>query len=269
MTTATSAVLYPGHAAEDDYQLIEDALDPSIRLPVVITEIDSDDHTVGAMRAVGESDRLLDGAQRARTYNPAALMWGCTSGSFLYGWEGAQQQAAQLSEAAGLPASSTSLAFAEACKALGIHAVAVAASYPGEVAAGFTTFLAGADIEVVGMRANDILTATDAGTIDGDTLFDMVVTADHPAAQAILIPDTALHTATWINDLEAQVGKPVLTANQVTAWEGARLAGATPHSDKLGALFSQTTLLQTPPAQTRPVQSPPVPARSDIPSPPR
>ena len=45
MTTAITAVLYPGHAAEDDYQLIEDALGPSIRLPVVITEIDSDDHT--------------------------------------------------------------------------------------------------------------------------------------------------------------------------------------------------------------------------------
>lgn len=269
MTTAITAVLYPGHAAEDDYQLIEDALGPSIRLPVVITEIDSDDHTVGAMRAVGESDRLLDGAQRARTHDPAALMWACTSGSFLYGWEGAQRQAAQLSEVAGLPASSTSLAFAEACRALGIDAVAVAASYPSDVAAGFTTFLAGADIEVVGMRANDILTATDAGFIDGDTLFDMVVTADQPAAQAILIPDTALHTATWINDLEAQVGKPVLTANQVTAWEGARLAGATPHSDKLGALFSQTPLVQAPRLQTRPAQVPSVHVRSDTPSRPR
>ena len=210
-----------------------------------------------------------DAAARLAEHRPQSVLWACTSGSFLYGWEGAQRQAAQLSEVAGLPASSTSLAFAEACRALGIDAVAVAASYPGDVAAGFTTFLAGADIEVVGMRANDILTATDAGTIDGDTLFDMVVTADHPAAQAILIPDTALHTATWINDLEAQVGKPVLTANQVTAWEGARLAGATPHSDKLGALFSQTPLVQAPRLQTQPAQVPSVPVRSDTPSRPR
>ncbi|MGV9481238.1 aspartate racemase/maleate isomerase family protein, partial [Gordonia aichiensis] len=109
-------------------------------------------------------------------------------------------------------------------------------------------------IEVIGMRANDILTASDAGTIDGDTLFDMVVAADHPAAQAILVPDTALHTATWISDLEAQIGKPVLTANQVTAWEGARLVGMTPPTDRLGQLFTASPL---------------VPARSDTPSPPR
>lgn len=254
MTTAAIAILYPGHAAEDDYRLIETALGHTITLPVVITEIDSDDHTVDAMRAVGEDDRLLEGAQRAGEHHPAALMWACTSGSFLYGWDGAHSQAAALAEATGLPASSTSLAFAHACRALGIDTVAVAASYPADVASGFTTFLAGAGIEVIGMRANDILTASDAGTIDGDTLFDMVVAADHPAAQAILVPDTALHTATWISDLEAQIGKPVLTANQVTAWEGARLVGMTPPTDRLGQLFTASPL---------------VPARSDTPSPPR
>lgn len=254
MTTATVAILYPGHAAEDDYRLIEDALGHSIELPVVITEIDSDDHTVGAMRAVGESDRLLEGARRARAHQPAALMWACTSGSFLYGWDGAHRQAQALSEATGLPASSTSLAFAGACQALGIDTVSIAASYPAEVATGFTTFLGGAGIDVVDLQAHDILTASDAGTLDGDALFDMVLDADRPTAQAVLVPDTALHTIAWISDLEQQIGKPVLTANQVTAWEGARLAGRTPRSDKLGGLFTA---------------APYAPARSGIPSRPR
>ena len=38
--------------------------------------------------------------------------------------------------------------------------------------------------------------------------------------------DTALHSARWIPELEAALGKPVLTANQVTVWRCLRLAGA-------------------------------------------
>ncbi|MGV9482950.1 maleate cis-trans isomerase, partial [Gordonia aichiensis] len=37
MRTAET-ILYPGHAAEDDYRLIETALGHTITLPVVITE---------------------------------------------------------------------------------------------------------------------------------------------------------------------------------------------------------------------------------------
>ena len=39
-------------------------------------------------------------------------------------------------------------------------------------------------------------------------------------------------------DLEAKFGKPVLTANQVTAWEGLRLTGLTVDAPGLGSLFT-------------------------------
>ena len=84
--TTTVAMLYPGHAAEDDYALIESALvsaGAAVRLPVTITEIESDDHTVDAMAAVGEQDRLADGVRRAKADHPASVMWACTSGSFV------------------------------------------------------------------------------------------------------------------------------------------------------------------------------------------
>ena len=50
--TTTVAMLYPGHAAEDDYELIASVLvaaGTDVRLPVTITEIESDDHTVDAI----------------------------------------------------------------------------------------------------------------------------------------------------------------------------------------------------------------------------
>ncbi|GAB91166.1 maleate cis-trans isomerase family protein [Gordonia rhizosphera] len=240
-------MLYPGHAAEDDYALAQGALGGSAALPVIITDIESDDHTVDAMRAVGTDQRLLDGARRGMEYQPAAVMWACTSGSFLYGWAGAQQQVARLSAAIGLPASSTSLAFAAACHELGIDSIAVAATYPAAVADGFATFLADAGVAVVSSAAHDIETAAEAGTVDGDHLFSMVQAVDTPAAQAILLPDTALHTIGWIGDLERELGKPVLTANQVTVWQGLRLAGMTVTAEALGLLFRDTELTGTNP----------------------
>ncbi|MFD6454668.1 hypothetical protein ACFWF3_28185, partial [Nocardia sp. NPDC060220] len=67
----------------------------------------------------------------------------------------------------------------------------------------------------------------------------LAVTNDHPYAQALLIPDTAMHTLEVLPKLEAALGKPVLTANQVTIWEGLRLAGVTAVAPELGALFAE------------------------------
>ena len=66
----------------------------------------------------------------------------------------------------------------------------------------------------------------------------MVRAADYPAAEAILVPDTAMHTLEIVDDLEAATRKPVLTANQVTVWKGLDLHGPVPSLPSLGSLFS-------------------------------
>lgn len=246
MTTAQRrpvvAMLYPGSAAQDDYPRLEalvrrSSLLDDVRLPVVIVPIDSDEHTVAAMRAVGEADRLNAAANEAAELHPSALMWACTSGSFLYGLSGAHAQVDRLSETVGLPVSSTSLAFVAACAHLGIDTVAVAATYPAAVSAGFTAFLGDAGIAVAAGTPNDVATATDAGRMDPDAVRAMVTAADVPTAGAVLVPDTALHTVASIDALERAVGKVVLTANLVTAWYGLQLTGVTARAEGLGTLF--------------------------------
>ena len=65
----------------------------------------------------------------------------------------------------------------------------------------------------------------------------MVQAADHPDAEAVLVPDTAMHTMDFIDQLESAVGKTVLTANQVTVWKGLQLIGPVPPLPGLGRLF--------------------------------
>jgi maleate cis-trans isomerase len=113
----------------------------------------------------------------------------------------------------------------------------VVASYPDDVAQHFVRFLQAGGVEVVAMGSHGIFTAAEVGTLAPEHVVAMVTAADHPDAEAVLVPDTAMHTLAIIDELEAAVGKPVLTANQVTVWKGLQLLGPVPELPGLGALF--------------------------------
>lgn len=239
----TIGIIYPDHAAEDEYPAAASLL--GVRLPLAHV-YGTDLHAVPELLDLGSPEKLAEGVSRllaavaADAVGPVdAVMWACTSGSFVYGHEGVRQQADQLAEAAGVPAASTSQSFVAAVAALGVGRVAVAASYPEEVAVLFTDFLAASGIEVVARGSAGIDTAAEVGSLDGARVMDLALQNDHPAAEALLIPDTAMHTLDVLTAIEDRLGKPVLTANQVTIWHGLRLAGSSVVSDRLGALFTQ------------------------------
>ncbi|TDC71928.1 maleate cis-trans isomerase [Actinomadura sp. GC306] len=236
----TAGFLYPGYSAEDDYPAIELALG-GVRLPVVHTLMREDAHRVDALLDVGGADVLSEGARVLRDMGVQSAVWACTSGSFVFGWDGAARQVEGVAAAAGVPASSTSFAFVNAARALGVTRVAIAATYPADVAERFVAFLGEAGIEVVALSCRGIITAAEVGTLGRDEVLAFVAANDHPEAEAVLVPDTALHTVSWLDELEARVGKPVLTANQVSVWEGLRLAsgpGGLPPRTGLGRLFA-------------------------------
>ncbi|WP_037361207.1 maleate cis-trans isomerase family protein [Amycolatopsis orientalis] len=238
----TIGFIYPDHAAEDDYPLAEqllggsDSTEGDISLPVAHI-YGTDLHAVPELLDLGSEARLAEGARLLAKHQPEAVVWACTSGSFVYGWDGARNQADQLAKAAGVPASSTSFAFVHAAKALGVRRVAVAASYPDDVARLFVDFLAAGGVEVLSMSSADIDTAAEVGRLAPEAVVDLAVSHDHPDADAVLVPDTAMRTLGEITAIEAKLGKPVLTANQVTVWEGLRLTGTTRLVRSLGALF--------------------------------
>lgn len=240
MNLATVGFLYPGHAAEDDIPRLLGALSSIdyLRAEVVHTSVGEDAHREDALIDLGSPSRLREGAKGLIERGAATAVWTCTSGSFVFGWDGARRQAEELCRNAGMPASSTSLAFVDAVRALGVRTVAVAATYPEPVTQRFVEFLTDGGLEVASSSSRGIVTAVEVGNVQRDPVLSLATEADHPEAQAILIPDTALHTAAWLHDLEVETGKPVLTANQVSVWQALRLAGVTAWAFGLGRLFS-------------------------------
>lgn len=245
-------LLYPGESAADDYRHAERMLanDPQgpVRFPVGVTSVGEDAHRIDALLDLGSTDRLTLGADELLSQDARgpgvqgpieAVVWACTSGSFVFGLDGAREQVAELERHTGLPASSTSLAFVHAVHHLGLRRVAVAASYPEDVAACFTELLSRCGITVTSLTSHGIETAAEVGTFGLDRVAAMVRGTQRDDAQAVLVPDTAMHTLAGLPRLEEEAGMPVLTANQVTVWEGLRLLGRRSHAPGLASLAGE------------------------------
>ncbi len=232
-----AGILYPGYSAEDDYPTLERLLGGGLRLPLVHTLMREDAHRVDALLDVGSADVLADGARQLLAHEVESVVWACTSGSFVFGWDGAREQVDTLAAVTGLPTSSTSFAFVHAARHLGVSKLAVAATYPTDVADRFREFLTAAGFEVLGLASRGIVTAAEVGTLPREQVLEFAAAHDVTDAEALLMPDTALHSVAWLDELEQRVGKPVLTANQVSAWEGLWLAGHDDKHEGLGTLF--------------------------------
>ncbi len=233
-------ILYPFHSAEDDYPRMAPLVRPELCMEVVHTTIAEDAHREDACLATGDVKRLLEGARELAPKKVDAAMWACTSGSFVYGLEGAGDQVRPVADFLGVPVSSTSLAFVSALHFLGIRRVAVAASYPRDVTLLLKRFLADAGVETVYLDCLGIVTGVEVALLNQKQVTRFVASNDHADAEAIVVPDTAMHSAGWVAGLEEAVGgKPVLTANQVTLWQALQLVGGGSFQvdESMGSLF--------------------------------
>lgn len=233
--------LYPGHAAEDDYPLMGAMVEPPAQITLIHTEFQEDAHTVEALSEMGSVSRLSNGAEALAGSGIESVMWTSTSASFVLGLDGIRQQIETLEKLLGVPASTTAMAFARAVKTIDAKRVAIAATYPDDVAQRFREFLHHFDIEVVHLASRGIVTAAEVGTLEKNEVIEFALANTREEADALLIPDTALHSVAWLPDLEQATGKPVLTANQVSFWEALRLCGKLTPQSGLGRLFAEAT----------------------------
>lgn len=231
--------LYPGHAAEDDYPLMGKMIDPPAQVHLIHTEFLEDAHTVAALSEMGSIERLSRGAEALIDSGIESVMWTSTSASFVLGLDGIRQQIDALEKILCVPASTTAMAFARAITAIDAKKVAIAATYPEDVAQRFRQFLNHFDIDVVHLSSRGIVTAAEVGTLGKQAVIDFAAANVREEADALLIPDTALHSAAWLTELEQATGKPVLTANQVSFWEALRLCGKLTPQVGLGKLFEE------------------------------
>jgi maleate cis-trans isomerase len=225
-------IILPSGGTEPEYYEAVERSSPAARLSLVISRSGGDrgagDHAVDSLLETARIDYLEDAARRLARIGVDSAMWACTSGSFVIGLERAREQAAAIARAANVPASSTSLAFADALQRLALSRVAVVSPYPRDATRLFLEFMGRCGVEAVASCRLDNPSGWDSALYDGRRLVQICKATDTPASQALVVPDTALPTLDILAELEESLGKPALTANQVTLWQAFRLAGALP-----------------------------------------
>ncbi|WP_406056883.1 Asp/Glu racemase [Kribbella sp. NBC_00889] len=179
--------------------------------------------TVEMALHVSDPELIAQTAVNVLPVAPLAVAYACTFGSFVGGLAG-EAALVDAMVAAGAPAAvTTSGALLMALRHLGISRVATVTPYTNDLTEGLTAFLAEADIEVVGTAGLGLIAQIWA--VPYETTVELVRSVDNPAAEAVFISCTNLPTYDIIAGLEATLGKPVLTANQVTMWSALDLAG--------------------------------------------
>ncbi|ASO21896.1 maleate cis-trans isomerase [Actinoalloteichus hoggarensis] len=175
--------------------------------------------------ALAEPAAVAEALRDILVPEPSAVAYACTSGSFAAGAAGERGLRAAM-VAAGAPAAvTTSGALVEALDVLGLRRVAVAAPYVGAVTERLRGFLGEHGFDVVAERSLGLVDRI--WQVSFSEVVRAVLAVDSRDAEAVFVSCTNVRTYDLIAPLEAAIGKPVLTANQVTMWATLRAVGVT------------------------------------------
>ena len=147
---------------------------------------------------------------------PEVVAYLCTSGSFIRGVEHERSLVEAIMATGAKSAVTTSGALAEAVTALGIGRISVITPSDAELTELLGKFLWELGVTVV--RTDHLGLGGGIWKVNYRTVAERILAADTDDAEAIFVSCTNLRTYDVIEPLERLLGKPVLTANQLTIW---------------------------------------------------
>jgi maleate cis-trans isomerase len=189
-------------------------------------------------------ERMIDdvprGTQMLTHAGVDAILFACTSGS-LYGGLGYDQKIiSKMKEHSNIPVSTTSTAVMEAFHALEVKKVAVATPYVDWVNELEKNFFEGNGIRVLNIQGLGCR-GLDVSKVTPEALYRFAKAQDRKEADGIFLSCMGLRTLEVLPMLERDLGKPVLSSNQVTLWMLFRLCGIPTLDNRcdFGSLFSK------------------------------
>lgn len=152
-----------------------------------------------------------------------ALVYSCTSGTIAMGEETVFERLRSVKP--GIAVTTPFTGAVAALSALGCRRITMLTPYTQEVTAAMRDELVRRGLSVVRTVAFGLSLDSEMSSVEPRTVRDMAMAIDSPEAQALFISCTALRTSPIIEELEASLGKPVVTSNQALVWHSLRLSG--------------------------------------------
>jgi len=171
--------------------------------------------TPDALRSMNKE--VTRAAELLATLSPHVVAYVCTAGSFVDGPEATAALLSEMREIVGCPVIATSGAMISALRHLVITRIALATPYPQDVAELERQFFLASGVDVLSCGCLGRSGASVRPTTF-EEIAELVRRVDRPDAQAIFVSCTDLRAFELVSILENELGKAVLTSNQVTLW---------------------------------------------------
>lgn len=189
--------------------------------------------------------RLIDAAGLLAPIAPLnAVCYSCTSASVVIG--DAEVRRSIQTQLPGVPVVTPAAAAVKSLEVLAVSRIAILTPYTIETSRPMAAYFSDAGFDIVKFDCLGIEDDRDMARVGQETLVNAAIAADHPDAEALFISCTALPVLDVINEIEARIGKPVVTSNQAACWLMTRLGGLTGHRPgNFGKLYSLDLSFET------------------------
>lgn len=195
------------------------------------------DLTPEGLFKTGNIEELLPPAQRLVSRGADAIIWACTSGSFIGGLDYAETQIETIFIETGIPSTSTSLAMVAAANHLDIDQVDLLGAYSVEVTEIFQVFLNDSGIKVGRSKALGPVHTEESVLLPIAQELSEFIQENLDSKNPIFIPDTAINSLDLVENFERDFSRIVITANQASLWHGLKLLNEPTSYAGVGQLF--------------------------------
>ena len=200
-----------------------------------VTEISMSDQSLQQF----DDSKILEAARLLADAHVDVICWSGTSASWL-GFEKDRQLCARLTEATGIPATTSVLALNDILAAQGARTLGLVSPYVEDVQQKIIANYRGIDIDCVAEQHLGITVNFKFGEVEPDTLRAMLREAARAKPDALTVMCTNLHAAQLVEELEHELGIPIYDSVATVVWQALKTVGIDPRELKgWGRLFQE------------------------------
>ncbi|HWJ72435.1 MAG TPA: Asp/Glu/hydantoin racemase [Kaistia sp.] len=169
-------------------------------------------------------ETMLTGARLLADAPLAGIIWNGTSAS----WRGLENDLAlceAITRETGLPASTSTLAFYRAFRTFGWKSVALAVPYTEDITRDIAKEYTRQGFPVTGSASLGIRENVGIGAAPADEIRRVLRSAAASGPDCIAVVCTNFNATELVEEMEAELGIPIVDSIAVTFWEACRLAG--------------------------------------------
>jgi maleate isomerase len=166
-----------------------------------------------------------------------ALCYSCTSASVVIGDAEIERALHQTKPA--VPIVTPTAAVSAGLRTLAARRISVLTPYTVETSSPMADYLTGQGFDIDRFTCLGFDDDREMARIKPQALVDLARAATAPQSAALFVSCTALRAASVVSQMEAAIGKPVVSSNLATAWMCLRLCGETGARPHLGQLMAQ------------------------------